>query len=307
MMTGTENPRPFISIIVPAFNAGDVIRLFLAAALEQTYPAEAYEIVIADNGSNDETRAIVEQVGRETGGRVRLVVEPTIRSSYAARNRAIAAARGPLIAFTDADCVPTPTWLEHGARALQAQGRGCVAGRVIFTFQNEAPNAFEYYDAAMHLRQRYYVEHRSFGATANLLVHADVFRHVGLFRSDLLSGGDHEFGLRVRQAGEPLSYAHDAVVMHPARATFGSMLEKAVRLGRAHGNLHALGIFGPRRRCVFRLRPRLRCPSPPDWTGQLSRSARLQVLVVQTLHAWVTTSICLSQTIRSPRRSRASR
>jgi glycosyltransferase involved in cell wall biosynthesis len=297
MTTATETDRPFVTVIVPALNASDVIGTCLAAALNQSYPADAFEVIVADNGSTDHTCRVVDGFTREAPGRVRLVVERTVRSSYAARNQALSSARGGIIAFTDADCVPSPVWLEHGVRALQAQGSGGVAGRVVFTFRRGIPNPLEYWDAASHLRQRYYVESLHFGATANLLIEAGVFRRVGLFRSDLVSGGDHEFGRRLRVAGERLTYCHDAVVMHPARATLAETFEKAARLGRAHASLHALGIFGSRRHCLSRFKPRFRYEPAPDWPVRLSPARRLGVLLAQNVHTWITCSICLAQAI----------
>src|SRR5262245_53383059 len=270
---------PFVTVIVPVLNDPAGIRGCAAALVQQTYPAGAFEIVVADNGSTLETREAIERLREAAGDRLRVVVEPQ-RSSYAARNRALASARGALIAFTDADCRPAPTWLAHGVRALQAQGGGGVGGRIVVTYRQVPPNPCEYWDSAVRLNQRAFVERIGFAATANLFVDLAVFARVGPFRADLLSGGDREFGKRLRRAGERLSYAPDAVVEHPARATLRELYRKTVRLARAHRALHALGVMPSRRRCVRRFRLLRDIPAPRDWDGRLTLAGRAAVMLL---------------------------
>jgi glycosyltransferase involved in cell wall biosynthesis len=295
MNAGNAASRPFVSVIVPVLNDPAGIRMCVGALLGQSYPATAYEIIVADNGSTDGTRTAVQGLRKAAGERLRLIMEDRVRSSYAARNRALDEARGTVLAFTDADCVPMATWIEHGVRALQDQGDGCVAGRIVFTYNRDPPNLFEYWDSAVHLNQRYYAEQLGFGATANLLAYAAVFGRVGQFRSDLISGGDHEFGHRLQKAGERLSYVADAVVTHPARATLRATVRKSLRLALAHQRLHELGVFESRRNCFRRLRPILRCPSPRDWNGHLAPLSQVAVMLVHNLNAWMTSAICLAQ------------
>ena len=290
---------PRVSVIVPVLNDPQGIRSCVTALLAQTYPGP-YEIVVADNGSTAQTRDAIEGLRAAAGDRVRLVVEPR-RSPYAARNRALAEARGPLLAFTDADCVPAATWLAHGVRALEAQGDGVVGGRIVVTYRRGTPNPCEYWDSAVRLNQRVYVERSGFAATANLFAHAAVFARVGPFRAELLSGGDRELGLRLRGGGERLSYAADVVVEHPARATLGALYRKTVRLARAHRDLHALGAMPSRRRCVRRFRLLRQCPAPRDWDGRLSPPGHAAVMVLHNLDAWLTSAICLAQRARLPR------
>jgi glycosyltransferase involved in cell wall biosynthesis len=86
--------RPFVSVIIPVYNDPGRIRVALEALLHQTYPADAYEVIVADNGSTDETPGVVDEFDKKRPGLVRMVVEDKIQSSYAARNKALAAARG---------------------------------------------------------------------------------------------------------------------------------------------------------------------------------------------------------------------
>lgn len=85
---------PSISVIIPAYNAAR----WLAAALEsvQSQTLTPAEIIVVDNGSTDETRAIASDMG------VRVVHE-TQRGAAAARNAGLRAATGEWIALLDAD------------------------------------------------------------------------------------------------------------------------------------------------------------------------------------------------------------
>jgi glycosyltransferase involved in cell wall biosynthesis len=90
--------HPLVSIIIPAFNAGQWIAEALDSALSQTY--QKTEIIVAENRSTDDTREIVARFKQA----VRIVDAP-IRGCGAARNVGLAAARGEVIQWLDADDV----------------------------------------------------------------------------------------------------------------------------------------------------------------------------------------------------------
>ena len=100
-----------VSIIVPAYNAARTIGACLEGLIRQTVPRERYEIIVVDDGSRDETR---EMAGKH---RVHLIVQPH-QGPAAARNRGVAEAKGELVLFTDADCVPAQSWVEKMVRAF---------------------------------------------------------------------------------------------------------------------------------------------------------------------------------------------
>ena len=296
--TEADSSRPFVSVVVPVLHDVRGIRTCLEALLGQTYPSDRYEIIVADNGSMDGTRTVVEQLRARAGSRLRLVVEDRIRTSYAARNRAIGVARGEVLAFTDADCVPSRTWIERGVCALHAEGATCVGGRIAVTYRGSRPNVYEYWDSASRFNQEAYVS-RHYGATANLFVHVQVIERHGPFRAELQSGGDREFGVRLWKAGERIVYAPDAVVDHPARATFDAVYRKSLRIARAHRPLHRLGV-APRSECTLKVfRTLWRCPRSRDWTGRLSLAEALSIRVLHHLSAWLLFAVCYGDGLRT--------
>jgi glycosyltransferase involved in cell wall biosynthesis len=210
--------------VVPAWNRPEDIRRCLAGLAAQTLPAEAFEIIVVDNGSTDETP----EVARSVPG-VTVLIESR-PGSYAARNTGLAAARGRYVAFTDSDCTPDPRWLEAALTAAEAGPPGLVAGRVAF----EAPgpqgmSASEAFERAFGFDQEKNVRN-GVAATANWLVERELVAGLGGFRADLKSGGDFELARRIGATGHPIRYAADAVVYHPARVTFAELSAKARRV-----------------------------------------------------------------------------
>ena len=113
-----------ISVIVPVQNSPDGLEQLLDALRRQTLPRDAFEVIVSDDGSDEPPFALATD-----DGHVKVVSGPR-SSSYAARNRGVAASRGRQLAFCDGDCVPEPGWLERGVEALE--DADIVAGRIQF-------------------------------------------------------------------------------------------------------------------------------------------------------------------------------
>ena len=201
------------SVIVPVWNIKgrrDLENL-LAALGRQTLARERFEILIGDDGSTDGSTD-----GLETAdGWVRVLAGPR-RSSYAARNRAAAAARAPILAFCDADCLPEPDWLEAGISFVESAERETLAaGRIRFVVA-ERPTVWTLVDMDSTKDHRRQVEIGN-AETANLFVHRAFFEELGGFDDSLPGHGDFDFALRAVAAGASLEYAPEAVVWHPTR------------------------------------------------------------------------------------------
>src|SRR6188472_748784 len=113
-MVGSPNGTPVVSVIVPVRKNVEGIRTLLARLSAQTLPRDRFEVVIGDDGSHPGTLSAI----TPASGWVRLTRGPRL-NSYAARNRAVAAAKGKVLAFCDSDCLPARDWLERGMAALE--------------------------------------------------------------------------------------------------------------------------------------------------------------------------------------------
>jgi glycosyltransferase involved in cell wall biosynthesis len=223
--------RPFVSVIIPVYNDAQRLRTCLGALEQQTYPKDSYEVLVIDNGSKDSIEPVVAPFKQAVA-----LVE-SIPGSFAARNKGISIAKGSVLAFTDADCIPSPQWIEKGVEELGSNpGCGMVAGRIDLFFKDPAhPTSAELYDVVMiGLPQKQFVEEYHFGATANVFTTPCVFDRVGLFDATLKSGGDNDWGRRVFAAGLPVLYGDEAIVMHPARDSLREMIRKIVRVTGGH-------------------------------------------------------------------------
>ena len=197
----------------------------LRALERQTCQPGRFEVVVVDNGSSPPIGSM-----SETFSFARFVCEPT-PGSYAARNRGIASSRAAVLGFTDADCLPAEDWIERGIRAVQRlPDPGLVAGKIELTFRNpERLTTAELFESVVAFPQAAYVRW-GFSATANTFTTKAAFDAVGLFDERLKSGGDMEWGQRLRARGFSQVYADDVRVSHPARHTLRQLLSKSRRV-----------------------------------------------------------------------------
>jgi glycosyltransferase involved in cell wall biosynthesis len=100
---------PLVSVITPAYNAARFLRDMVESVRRQTI--EDWELVIVDDGSTDDTVAIVERCAA-SDRRIRLLRQPNGGPS-AARNHGMRAARAAFFAFLDSDDQWLPSFLEH--------------------------------------------------------------------------------------------------------------------------------------------------------------------------------------------------
>jgi GT2 family glycosyltransferase len=208
---------PDISVIVPVRDGEDVLPALLESLFSQTLEPERYEVVVVDNASRDRTA----EVARSAGATV--AAEP-IPNRSRARNRGVEGARADLFAFTDADCVVSPEWLEAHLRC--ASKAPLVAGPVRVT-TGEPPNAVERFERLWRFGQEGWVE-QGWAATANLLVHRHAFEEVGGFDPTYRHiGEDADFCLRAGRAGLKLDLCPNAIVSHYAESSLRGLLKRS--------------------------------------------------------------------------------
>lgn len=202
---------PDVSIVVPARNAAAVIpRLF--AALDRTTFEGEWEAIVADNASTDGTPELAEAWG------ARVIRLDNTGGPGAGRNAGAAAARAPLVAFTDADCEPCPEWLTRMTAAL---AEADIATGAVLPARRPS-HAFE--------RSVWVRRESPLFESANLAVRRELLEKVGGFEPFLHRSGaagglrptideapfgeDAVFGWRAIRAGARRRFVDDAVVRH---------------------------------------------------------------------------------------------
>lgn len=125
---GAPLSHPVVSILVPARNEEANLRALLPALLRLDYPR--LEILVVDDGSEDDTAAVVEEHASTPDARLRLLPghppPPGWLGKSWACHQLAAAASGEVLVFCDADVVPLPAALERTIAAMQSTDAGAV-------------------------------------------------------------------------------------------------------------------------------------------------------------------------------------
>lgn len=223
MARATQSPT--VSVIVPCHNDESRIGLCIESLLAQDQSGHCVEIIVVDNGSTDRSCEVV-----RAHPDVILLIEHR-PGSYAARNTGLARVRGDIVAFTDSDCIADPHWIANGVARFQREPEADVIVGAITVFPRDAnrPTAVEALEMAVAFPQSHYAR-SGWGATANLLARAEVFRQFGRFDAALQSGGDREWGERVSSAGVRVRFDPSVIVHHPARRTWDEIARKQRRV-----------------------------------------------------------------------------
>lgn len=273
---------PEVSVIIPVHGDRGAL-LATLDCLDGQRTARRFEVIVVDNGDNGDL------AGALAGRPIRVLAEPR-PGSYAARNTGIAHARAAVLAFTDADCLPRPEWLEQGVQALTQAGPGSfVGGRISMRpLRPHRLSLAEVWQVGHDLRQDRYLAEQGWAATANLFVRAADMARVGIFDADLRSGGDKNWGMRATAAGVRGVYSAAAVIDHPTRPTMGELMTKRRRVSRGSVDLsRTLGVPVHAAGFVRALRPPLRATWKDAERLPISRpdQARL-VLITAALHLY---------------------
>ncbi|MEA2308246.1 MAG: hypothetical protein QOI65_532 [Thermoleophilaceae bacterium] len=235
------------SVVITAWNAAATLPRTLAALAAQELDG-TYEVIVVDNGSDDATG----EIARSASGPVRVIARDHGLAGEA-RNDGVSVASGQVVAFTDADCYPTPGWLASGLRALEA-GADLVQGRV-----EPEPRAMGPFDRSLWVGAD-----RGLYQTANLFLRRELFDRLGGFEEVFDDPGARAFGedvwlgWRARRAGARPAFSSEALVHHAvlpsgARAylaerrrlgLFPGLVKKVPELRRSF--LRARVFLGPR-------------------------------------------------------------
>jgi glycosyltransferase involved in cell wall biosynthesis len=222
---------PFVSVVVPARNAEQTLGECLESLLRLDYDPERREILVVENGSTDRTGEIIDEY------RVHRLFESR-RGPSAARNRGVAAARGEIVAFTDADCVATKGWLRALVAGFAASDVWGVAGEIVaYPPRTPAERYLARYKARWQAPALEAA--RPFAVTSNVAFRRATFDRLGVFDTRLIKGQDKDFGWRFSADPElRLVYSREALVLHHHRATAWRLLAQHAGWGYGAALLH---------------------------------------------------------------------
>ncbi len=223
--------QPNVSVVVPVYNDPNGLTKTVESLLSQQY--DAFEIIIVDNNSTDDTYYVAETLRSTNPESIKLFRKADIQSSYAARNLGIEKSSGGIICFIDADMWVDDDWLESVAQTISTTDARYMGSSVELVMPSD-PTFCDQYNYNTGFPVETYLGKFGWTPTCCLTVQANVFDEVGLFDERLVSGGDVEFGKRVAEAGIKQHYEPSIVMYHPTRSTFDALFKKSRRIGRGY-------------------------------------------------------------------------
>ncbi|MBI3044086.1 MAG: glycosyltransferase [Betaproteobacteria bacterium] len=188
------NSLPFISVIIPNRNGANTIARCLEATFASRYPS--FEVIVVDDASADGS---VEAIQRFPCRLIRLARR---HGAAGARNAGAAHARGDLLFFTDADCLPREDTLATACRALSRRKPATVAGGTYTPLPHDDTFFSRFQSVFIHHFETKRADAPDYVATHALAIRAGTFhRHGGFAEGFLPILEDVEFSHRLRRTG----------------------------------------------------------------------------------------------------------
>ena len=205
--------RPKVSIVIPAYNSAATLRDTLEACLVQDYPKDKLEVIVVDDGSEDDTGEIAKSLPVK-------YIRQERKGPASARNNGWRTSGGEAICFIDSDCVPSKNWVSGLVRNFYEDKLGAVAG----SYNVESSRYL--LDKTVHYEIRYrhsmmpaYIN--SFG-TYNVLIKRSVLQELEGFDPAYYtaSGEDSDLSYRIIKAGYRIYFEKETLVSHRSMLRF---------------------------------------------------------------------------------------
>ncbi len=225
---------PTVTIAMPCLDEARHIAPCLRSVLEQDYPPDLLEVVVADGGSRDGTREAVASIAAGDP-RIALVDNPG-RIQAAGMNEAIRRARGDVIVRMDVHCSYARDYVRRCVEVLERTGADNVGGaqraRAETPFQRALCAAL---DSPLGVGGARYRSAREEGPADTVFLGAfrrRVFEEVGLYDPGAVTNEDAELNQRIVAAGGRVYLSRDIVVHYYPRDSFAALARQYFRYGR---------------------------------------------------------------------------
>jgi glycosyltransferase involved in cell wall biosynthesis len=215
-----------LSVVMPVYNAADTICLQLDALARQDW-SESWELIVADNGSTDDTREIV--AGYEERIPALRIIDASGRQGTAhALNEGLRKAHGELFAFCEADDEVAPGWIRAMGEALEEHPLVVSRHDIdklnppwVRESRGRSPLAT---DSELRLPFPPYPLH---GPTAGLGVRRELHERIGGFDETLRANHDADYCVRLHLIGVEPVIAPNALLHYRYRDRLGAIFTQA--------------------------------------------------------------------------------
>lgn len=225
---------PFVSVILPVYNEMGYVGPCLESLLNNTYPANRYEILVIDGRSTDGTREYIEALARQDA-RVRLIDNPR-RFLAPGINIGIREARGELLTRMDGHGVAAPDFIERSVEALREHPDAWCAGGPV----NTVARSFIGQVIATAIRVPVGIGGPAYrtgnveGYVPTVLqgtYRREVFERIGLLDENMIRTEDDDLHIRLHQAGGRIYITPKVRSDHYARESLSKVARQYYQYG----------------------------------------------------------------------------
>lgn len=207
--TMPEQSAPEVTVVVPTSGRVDLLDRCLDALMRQTLDGRRFEVIIVDDNPRHNTRQLVAVWRASAGARgpdLTYLPKDGRPGPAAVRNLGWRSASAPIVAFTDDDTVPSPSWLTHGLGAF-TDNVDAVCGRI------EMPPAGALTDYQREARR---LEQSDF-STTTCFCKKTILEKTGGFDERFYAGWPDDFHFRLITIHAAIAHSRHAVVVLPVR------------------------------------------------------------------------------------------
>lgn len=219
-----------VTVVIPVFDSEDTLAACLHGLQAQDFAQGQYEVIVVNDGSTDRTASVAANFDIQ-------LLEQENQGAPVARNLGLANARGRWVAFTDADCIPSRSWLSSLVGAAEAgsgdAGTLGAAGRTV-GYDSTHPAA-RFVDLMGGLDAERHLSHPTFpfAPTCNVMYRRDILEQIGGFDPRYYAYDACDLHARARRAGDgPFPYVGHAIVLHRHRPDWKAYYQQQRNYGR---------------------------------------------------------------------------
>lgn len=236
-----------ISVVMATYNRAETLRETIQHLLDQSFAKDAYEIIIADDGSTDDTRSVVEEMASSSAVRIKYLWHENHGPGYT-QNRGIREAVGEIIVLMADDIFMQPGALQahfdmHKANPgaeIAVLGQVSQSPKLNKTVFLRTWDPFKFRDLKNYSELPYY-----FFWACNISFKRGFMLENGMFREPMGRAGaaaheDVELGYRLHKQGLKILYCKDALGHHYHIETLAGAMKRAYQRGLNWGEFRSL-------------------------------------------------------------------